>query len=238
MRAKTEADLMNDVTLMFEQLQPFAQAAFNGLGKGRVSPQIVKFYDGFDQATARSHNPISCKTGCTYCCHYHVMVSATEVFAMVEAIEKLPPHDRDMLKRRVQEVAARTKGMPRDVYLHTNIECAMLREGKCSVYAARPIACRGHHSADVAICKETFEDVHSAAVAPKDYQRELVFRAFDNVQLASNHSAGVDTSKYELHGALSAALTNPATFKRWKSGKAAFPGVTDKATLAEMMASQ
>ena len=226
---------MGDVSRMFGQLQPSMRSTFDGLGKGAVTPQIVRFYKAFDKVTDGLKNPISCKPGCSYCCHYHVMVSATEVFAIAEAVERLPTSTRAVVKKRVQDVSVQTKGMPRDAYIHTNIECAMLQDGKCSVYAARPVACRGHHSADVAACKETFDDVHSAAMAPKDYQREVVFRAFDNVQLASNHSAGVDTSKYELHAALLAALTNPASFKRWKSGKAAFPEVTDKITLAEMM---
>lgn len=238
MRGKSQTDLMGDVEQLFGKLQPTIRSVFSGLGKGPVTAQTVKFYRAFDMATAASLNAISCKSGCTYCCHYHVMVTATEVFAIAEAIEKLPVATRDLVKARIQAVALKTKGMPRDTYVRTNIECAMLLDGRCSVYSSRPIACRGHHSADVSACKETFDDVHSTALAPKDYDREVVFYAFDNVQLAANHSAGVDTTKYEMHAALSPAVSNPTSFKRWKSGKSAFPDVTDKVTLAEMMAGE
>jgi Fe-S-cluster containining protein len=236
MQEKYPAELMDDVSTLFGELQKPMQAAFRGLGKGAVTPQTVQFYKTFDKMTAESKGSVSCKPGCTYCCHYHVMVSATEVFALVEAIEKLPTSTREVVKNRVHAVASRVKEMPSQVYMKTNVECAMLLEGKCSVYAARPVPCRGHHSADVSICKETFDDVHSSASAPRDYHREVVFRTFDHIQLAANSHAGVDATKYELHAALSTALSNPTAFKRWKSGKSAFPAVTDKVTLAEMMA--
>lgn len=111
------------------------------------------------------------------------MVSATEVFALVEAIERLPASTRDVVKNRVHAVASRVKEMPSQVYMKTNVECAMLLEGKCSMYAARPVPCRGHHSADVSICKETFDDVHSSAFAPNlgiqlsKCQRNTLFKA-------------------------------------------------------------
>lgn len=238
MRGKSQSELMSDVERLFTKLQPSIRSVFDGLGNGSVTPQIVKFYSAFDMATASSKVAISCKPGCTYCCHYHVMVTGTEVFAIAEAVEKLPVATRDLVKGRIRAVASQTKGMPRDTYVRTNIECAMLQQGRCSVYASRPIACRGHHSADVSVCKKTFDDVNSTALAPKDYDREVVFRAFDNLQLAANHSAGVDTTKYELHAALLAAVSNPVTWKRWRSGKSAFPDVTDKVTLAEMMAGE
>lgn len=228
-------DQMEDIQAAFEKLQPIMRSAFNGLGKGPVTPQIVRFYNAFDKLTAQSSTPISCKAGCTYCCYYHVMVSATEVFGIVEAIERMPGAIRESIKNRIVDVAALTKTMTSNEYIRTNVECAMLLDGKCSVYAARPVACRGHHSGDVAICKETFDDAHSLALAPKDYHREVIFRAFDNGQLAANIHAGVDATKYELHAALSAALDNPKAMKRWKDGKAAFPDVVDKVTLAQMM---
>lgn len=236
MQPEPENDLMADVTAVLEELQPMMQSALNGLGKGPVTPQVVRFYEAFDKMSDQSPVPISCKPGCTYCCHYHVMVSATEVFGLAEAIERLPAATRETVRKRVGEVVARTKTMTREEYIRTNVQCAMLLDGKCSVYTARPIACRGHHSADVAVCKETFDDVHSPALAPKDYHREVIFRAFDNGQLAANFHAHVDTTKYELHAALARALDNPKAMKRWKDGKSAFPEVVDKVTLAEMMA--
>ncbi|MFC5511146.1 YkgJ family cysteine cluster protein [Massilia jejuensis] len=236
-RMKYSGDLSRDASSLLNELEPTVRVAFNGLGRGPVTPQVVRFFRAFDEMTALSPGATSCQAGCTYCCHYHVMVSATEVFGVAEAIGKLPPATRAVIAARVHETAARTKSMGREVYIRTNVECAMLLDGKCSVYAARPIACRGHHSADVAVCKETHDNVHSNALAPKDYQREVTFRAFDNAQLGANYQAGVDATKYELHAALATAMSNPTAFKRWKAGKSAFPDVADKVTLAEMMQS-
>jgi Fe-S-cluster containining protein len=189
---------MKDASIVLDELAPTIRLAFNGLGKGSVTPQVVRFYGAFDKMTAQSPCSTSCQAGCTYCCHYHVMVSATEVFAVAEAIGKLPLDTRTVVSARVHATAAHTTKMSREVYIRTNVECAMLLNGQCSVYAARPIACRGHHSADVTVCKETHDNVHSDAQSPKDYHREVTFRAFDNAQLGANYQAGVDTTKYEL----------------------------------------
>lgn len=226
---------MQDVQKVFSDIEPAVKAAFLGLGKGPVTTQTIRFYSLFDQMTSRSKGLISCKSGCTYCCHYHVMVTATEVFALVEAIGRLPEAQRAATTSAVHQIADRTRKLTSDEYIHTNIPCALLKDGQCSVYSARPVACRGHHSADVRACKESFDDVHSEALAPKDYVREVTFQAFDNAQTAANFHARLDTNKYELHAALSEALSNPAAFKRWKAGKQAFPEVKDRVTLAERM---
>jgi Fe-S-cluster containining protein len=227
---------MEEIESTLQQLEPVMHQAYDGLGKGPVTPQVVKFYKRFDELTSASKLPISCKAGCSYCCHYHVMITATEAFAITEALAKMTAAERQVIQDRIRITAERASTLTRDEYLRTNVECAMLVDGKnCSVYQVRPIACRGHHSADVSICKETFDDVNSPALAPKDRVRELFFRVFENGQLLENHRAGVDTTKYEMHAALLEAISNPAAAKRWRAGKSAFPGVRDKVTLAEMM---
>jgi Fe-S-cluster containining protein len=224
-----------DVEKTYGQLQPMISTTLVGLGKGSATPQIMKFYGAFDELSAQSKGSVNCKPGCSYCCHYRVMVSAAEAFALVEALSKIPPGQRLKIESSIKSTAVRVATMTPDEYEHTNVPCAMLKDGNCSTYAARPLACRGHHATDVAPCKETFDNVNSSAMAPKDYSRQLAFRVFENAQLAFNHYTGLDTTRYEMHAALSEAISNSVSFKRWKAGKSAFPGVTDKVTLEEMM---
>lgn len=220
-----------DVFRTSDDLMPLANEIYRDLGTGQVTPQIVRFYKSFDDLYERSKTPISCKSGCTYCCHYHVLVTAPEVFGISEVIAKLPSNQREKIQSRIRSNAKIASTLSADEYIHTNIECAMLDAGKCTIYSVRPIACRGHHSADVTVCKEAFDDVNSTTQAPKDYAREVIFQAFNNVQIVANHVAKLDTNRYELHAALSEAIDNPASFKRWKLGKSAFPSVKDKSTL-------
>lgn len=227
--------LMPEITREFERFIPMAFDTYKSLGSGPVSTHVIKFYKNFDTLLSKTSIQISCKPGCNYCCHYHVEATATEIFAMAETISKMPAAERENIRNKIKLTADRVGKLSVDEYIHTNIECAMLKDGQCSVYSVRPLACRGHHSADVRVCREAYENVRSTALAPKDSGMEVTFRAFENLQLLVNHQKGLDTSKYELHAALNEAISNPASFKRWKDGKIAFPSVKDRHTLEEMM---
>lgn len=204
---------------------------FEGLGKGLVTPQIVRFYDSFDNSISQTTGIVSCKLGCAYCCHYRVTASATEVFGVAEAVRRLPTLTRSLVTDRIYENAALISTMTPKEYEHTNIQCAMLIEGKCSVYAARPLSCRGHHSLDVEVCKKTHENVHSDAEAPRYLERKEISDTYMILQLKANRQAGLDPLMYEMHAALATAIKRPSAFKRWKAGKSAFPRAVDKTTL-------
>lgn len=209
--------------------------ALVGITHGAITHKVVNFYRRLDELSQPFDAGLACTVGCNYCCHYHVLVTPVEVFAIVEHLrlqgDSVVAKTIDDLRIYLSHVSGLT---PLEHKL-TNIPCVFLQEGLCSIYAIRPIACRGHHSASLNFCKRSFEDPISDKKALRGYDRSVVSTAFDNLSLAIQHKSGLDSSKYEFHAATFEALTDSSSLKRWKDGKSAFSSVKDKVSLHEML---
>ena len=108
---------------------------------------------------------ISCRMGCAACCRMLVPLSAPEAFALREYVEQLPTDRRTRLLTRLNDtkdrltreglsdqlhdVAEASRPMPDDeldpinrAYYALRIPCPYLEDEMCSIYEARPAACR------------------------------------------------------------------------------------------------
>jgi len=108
---------------------------------------------------------ISCRMGCAACCRMLVPLSAPEAFALREYVGQLPTDRRtlllnrlgdtkDRVKReglwdRLNDVAEAARPVPDEqldplnrVYYALRIPCPYLENEMCSIYEARPAACR------------------------------------------------------------------------------------------------
>ncbi|MCE9611487.1 MAG: YkgJ family cysteine cluster protein [Chthoniobacter sp.] len=105
----------------------------------------------------------------------------------------------------------------------SNVVCPLLRDGRCSVYSARPHSCRRHHSLDFATCQFTFdhpEDLDSPAAHDRDLFRALTAVMQQNIDAYSD--AGFDQTIYQLGTALNEALNDPSAWSRWRDQNQAF----------------
>lgn len=210
-------------------------AAMSQTSHGSVRSKVMPIYMRFDKKLSASPAQIDCKSGCEYCCYYHVTVTGAEVFALAEHIHSLHPKRRDVLVERIAAAAKQVANLSAQEYMQTNIKCALLEDSRCSVYDARPRACRGFHSRDVAGCKAAFENPKLNDENDWDMERRAVNFGYSNVMLFSQYRAGCDATTYEMHTALAEAFTNKSSFKRWKSGKVAFPSVKDRTPITELI---
>ena len=108
---------------------------------------------------------ISCQMGCAACCRMLVPLSAPEAFALREYVEQLPTDRRTQLRQRISttkdrlqreavwdrlhDVAEASRPMPDEeldpinrAYYALRIPCPYLENEMCSIYEARPAACR------------------------------------------------------------------------------------------------
>ena len=108
---------------------------------------------------------ISCQMGCAACCRMLVPLSAPEAFALREYVEQLPTDRRthllnrlsdtkDRLEQaglwdRLNDVAEASRPVPDEEldpinrsYYALRIPCPYLENEMCSIYEARPAACR------------------------------------------------------------------------------------------------
>jgi Fe-S-cluster containining protein len=108
---------------------------------------------------------ISCRMGCAACCRMLVPHSAPEAFALREYVEQLPEDRRTILLNRLGEtkdrmtreglweqlhdIAEASRTLPDEEldpinqsYYALRIPCPYLENDMCSIYEARPAACR------------------------------------------------------------------------------------------------
>jgi len=132
---------------------------------------LLEFYAELDVRITRMHEhfDVSCRRGCSACCRMPVMMSVVEAEYIVDrypnAVRRALPAlraQRDMLEaignpildsgrslllddKSVDEVA--------DKWWDLGQNCALLVNGECSVYEARPYPCRYYHvTSDPALC--------------------------------------------------------------------------------------
>ncbi len=113
----------------------------------------------------RAGRPLSCQKGCAACCRMLVPVSPPEAFVLKETVDRLPAPQRDrilhrlstirhtlqeagLLGRLVQLSETRTQLSDEDMepinhaYYARQVPCPFLEDETCSLYDARPAACR------------------------------------------------------------------------------------------------
>ena len=102
--------------------------------------------------------PLACKSGCIHCCYNQVAL--TEGEAIYLGMHLLETRS----KERLQDLAVRTRALVdslqgkkwQDIGMQRHrLPCLFMEDGNCSVYPARPLACRGWNSVDVNMCIES-----------------------------------------------------------------------------------
>ena len=106
--------------------------------RGELAAALVQLRrrvdDHFAAAVQRSPGAFACREGCDACCHRRFSVFGVEAAALREALTALAAADpplRARIRAQADDPAAQGR-------------CALLVDGRCSVYAARPLICRSH----------------------------------------------------------------------------------------------
>lgn len=87
----------------------------------------------FDAAVARTPDAFACRPGCDRCCHVRFSVFEVEAAPIRRALAELETAD-PALRQRIREQGNDPLATA----------CALLVDGRCSVYAERPLICRSH----------------------------------------------------------------------------------------------
>lgn len=93
-----------------------------------------------DPANAETKKSISCRRGCSHCCYLEVNITWDEA-ALLIALAK-----NDTIKIDWEHLRQQLPGIPNIEYKKR--ACVFLKDGECSVYDARPNACRKYFVAN------------------------------------------------------------------------------------------
>ncbi len=165
--------------------------------------------------------PHACAAGCAYCCHLTVEASAPEVFLIAAFLAHLPAERLEAVKARVRQTATAVRGLSPDARVRAAVPCALLEEGRCSVYGVRPLGCRSWNSRDARACAQVMEQGGGDLRPVQDQRPGGIESGIRAGFAAALQEAGLpedDTRRCELNTALQIALEDPSALSGWLGG--------------------
>lgn len=198
-------------------------AAAAAITRNASGPAMIaaRAHDLFEVSVrqAMPRMPLACAKGCAYCCHSIVSVMAPEAFRLAAAVRSAGDLAIGRFRAGARITANRTAG---DRF-GARQPCPLLVDGACSVYAARPLACRSVTAIDVAPCIEEFEGRDGDIDVPAHH---LAHAVNAKAALAIATSAATRPGlHYELSAAVLRVLDQPDAETRWAAGEDVFHGV-------------
>lgn len=177
-----------------------------------------------NQVIAQEKVAVACRRGCVYCCSQRVEMRPHEAFVLASFVQtRFDPRQRESMQMRLDANLAKISTLSREQHVRAGIACALLVDGSCSVYEARPAACRKYFSQSVDTCRAAYEAPAAPLTGPLEH---------DNLRFAGNavalgfakgiSEAGYNTDLFELHQALKIALESNKPEKRYRDGKKPF----------------
>lgn len=189
----------------------------------RRSGEAAELAQGLAERSLKAFPPkleIACTKGCAYCCHLMVAVMAPEAFRIADAVRSGRRPGLD-----VEGVQARAKplmGVGPEQRLGAKLPCPLLVDGRCGVYAERPLTCRQTTSRSVASCIEEFEGGAVGGTIEASSGHLAHASNAHVVLLGAMKAVGLPTESYELGAILDTVLSLPDAEARWLSGEAIF----------------
>ena len=166
-----------------------------------------------------SEKGIACRRGCASCCTQLVTVTAPEAFWVAAQIRRKPA-----VIDAVRAVDRTTHGLSMEERLKSHIVCPLLESDACTIYAARPIGCRGFVSLNLDACIATF--VHGAEPQIHVPANRLdILYTCRIVLYAALRLRRLKAEAYEMNAAVMAALAFDDAEARWLAGEDIFAGV-------------
>lgn len=168
------------------------------------------------------HQAHACRVECSYCCHMRVVATIPEIIALAHFIaSNFSIEAIAALRKRVIETDERTHGLSDEQWGAGRHACPLLVDKRCSVYAARPLDCRGYNSTNVKACRAAAKDYLEWDV-PMDGSWMLAFKSAQAGILQALTGIGQRPRLVEVTAALRVILSDSTAIARWFGGENPF----------------
>lgn len=196
-----------------------------GHSPSRASDAAKRAHEFFELSLTRnpSNHKIACAKGCGFCCHLRVTALAPEVFHVANFIRREFGGELERVLGNVRVADQGSRDLTARQRPARKIPCGLLVENSCSIYAARPSACRGLTSVSVATCERGYNGEEVDVVTPAVWTE--IRQAHNQALWAALVASNLPADSYELNHAVLVALENPDAEKRWLKGEDVFAGV-------------
>ncbi len=158
----------------------------------------------------RQNMKVACFKGCHWCCHQAVFANSYELHFLSEHINKnFNPEELEGLAKRSAQKHAVTSKLDESDILNYKWPCPLLKDGSCSVYSARPVACRIYLSTNQESCLEFYHHpAHETHYPQLLYFPLRAGKLMNEGFRAALKEAGVETSEFRLEEGLSILFRN------------------------------
>ena len=142
---------------------------------------------------------------------------AHEAVALLRHLRTKVPHaEAAAIEQRVLANARTIDGWTPEQHRAANLRCALLVDGRCAAYEARPSACARYHSLSRARCEHAFDHPEDIGT-PRNSRPALVELqnlgiALDSALEAALVDAGLPATKGELQQTLRALLEDSSAW--------------------------
>lgn len=165
---------------------------------------IDQLIDSLAVMAQKQNRPVHCKKGCSYCCHQAVFANSYELHYLGNFIRNHV--DLPGIKQIQKDAATKNKTtskLDEKSLLNHKSPCPLLKDGTCSVYAARPMACRIYLSTSVSSCIEFFQHPANEENYPALLEFPLMAgRMMNEGFIAALKDAGIEIAEFRLEEGL------------------------------------
>ena len=195
-----------------------AQSAIEvGLSNETLFSAIESLYaaiDGLNDSiialAERQNIKVACFKGCHWCCHQAVFANSYELHFLSEKIKKNFSSEglADIIAKTDAKHAI-TSELSEDEVLLFKSPCPLLRDGSCTSYTARPMACRIYLSTKLETCLEFYKHPENETNFPALIDFPLrAGRMMNEGFRAALKEFGIETTEFRIEEGLHITLKN------------------------------
>ncbi len=200
---------VNSILPAFQQTMEFAQVIIEQLEESGQSPSI------------------SCKCGCSHCCHSQVKIIPVEALSIYTYVkQKFSDIEISELKERISSFHGLTQGktFEQRFSIKQTLPCIFLMSEQCSIYQARPSICRSWNSLDKSACVTAYHSKNSQAEIESSPAREYVYGATRELFELLTRQEALQTKVLHMHQAIGDCFNYTDPLTQWSLGKNIFKG--------------
>lgn len=192
-------------------------AIHSGLSNTTLFAAIESLYSAIDglndsilALAERQNLGIACHKGCQWCCHQAVYANSCELHFLSEKIKKSFTSEKILKWVEIAETKfAITSVMNEKELAKFKAPCPLLEDGACSVYEARPMACRIYLSTRLDTCVEFYHHPENEQNYPALIDFPLrAGRMMNEGFMAALKGYGIETAEFRLEEGLRIVLKN------------------------------
>lgn len=193
-----------------------AQTAVDkGLSNQALFQAIESLYQAIDglndsiiSLAKRQNINVACTKGCQWCCHQAVFANSYEIhYLSVKIKENFSSKDLSTIQKSCEIKNSAVSKLSEEKVLNYKSPCPLLSNGACSIYFARPMACRIYLSTSLSSCVEFYTHPENESSFPALIDFPLrAGRMMNEGFMAALKETGVETAEFRLEEGLFIAL--------------------------------